>query len=257
MLSMTRLLSPFRALWSASRRTVTAGLDELFPSHVEHELEAARESAWQIDSSNSYCHRCGASTGSGEVTVRGCSRCSGMKLAWDHLVRLSLYKPPVSSWIVAMKFHRQWPWAPWIGRALAAQVNMQANAQASDRKPIVCAVPSPRVRQWRRGFSHTHLMAQAFAGALNWRVVNLLHRRGWQQPQTRVLAAHRALNVRDAFRVDEVDLTGCEVWLIDDVKTTGATLSACAKLLRQAGAAKINVAVGAAADPDHADFKLK
>ncbi len=249
---MGRLAFSFRSLLAGAWSTLVAGVDELFPSLVEEELKAAREKGWQVDQADVYCHRCGASAGPGEATERGCSQCLGKSPAWDRIVRLGLYTPPLASWIVAMKFHRQWTWGPWLGGALAGQIQA-----VEDRgKSIVVPVPSPLLRRWRRGYSQTHLIADAFAAALRWRVVELLHRKGWQRPQTRVLASHRGFNVRHAFRLDEVDLTGYEVWLVDDVKTSGSTLTVCARLLRQAGAAKVNVAVAAVADPKHADFKL-
>ena len=250
---MPGLPHPFRSLWTAAWSTVATGVNELFPSMVEQELEAARESGWLIDSAGGYCQRCGATTGEGEATPRGCSHCIDRPLAWDRIIRLGLYTPPLASWIVAMKFHRQWSWAPWLGKALAAQIQ----SGAADQKTIVVPVPSPLLRRWRRGYSQAHLMAASFARALNWRMVPLLHRKGWQRPQTRVLTWQRGQNVRDAFRVDEVDLAGYEVWLIDDVKTSGSTATACSRLLRHAGAAKVNIAVAAVADPKHADFKVK
>lgn len=52
----------------------------------------------------------------------------------------------------------------------------------------------------------------------------------------------------------DIDLTGYEVWLIDDVKTTGSTLQACTQLLRKAGARSVHAAVAAVADPKGQNF---
>jgi predicted amidophosphoribosyltransferase len=52
-----------------------------------------------------------------------------------------------------------------------------------------------------------------------------------------------------------VDLSGYEIILIDDVKTSGATLSACTRLLKQAGARGIHAAVVAVADPKGQGFR--
>ena len=60
--------------------------------------------------------------------------------------------------------------------------------------------------------------------------------------QTLLSREERLANVRNAFAVnDGVDLSGQMLILIDDVMTTGATTSACAKVLRQAGAEKVCV----------------
>ena len=51
-----------------------------------------------------------------------------------------------------------------------------------------------------------------------------------------------------------MDLRHWDIWLVDDVKTTGATLSYCARLLKHAGARQVNVVVIAVADIKHQTF---
>ena len=153
-----------------------------------------------------------------------------------------------------MKFHKEWGWATWFGQQLAAAVQPIAEPE----KTVVCHVPMPWIRRWRRGFSQARLMAAAFAARTGLRHAPILRRKGWQPPQTSmVLRSQRRDNVKDAFRIEAVDLTGYHVWLVDDVKNTGSSLTPCVKLLKQAGAASVNVAVAAVADPKQADFKVK
>lgn len=251
--AMVRAANPIRGWFKAVRQTLAAGFDELFPPVVQQELREAEAAGWHIDPPTAYCPRCGATVGSGEATAKGCSHCIGEAIAWDRIVRLSMYTEPIAPWIIAMKYHKQWPWAPWFGEALARSIG-PINDPA---KTIICPVPMATLRRWRRGFSQTQLMADAFAKETNLRVVPLLRRQGWQRSQTKVIASQRRANVSGAFRIDKVDLSGHDVWLIDDVKTSGATLTACTRLLRSMGAWHVYVAVAAVADPKHADFKLK
>jgi len=65
--------------------------------------------------------------------------------------------------------------------------------------------------------------------------------------QSTVGLQDRIKNVKNAFTAASVDLKGAHVLLIDDVKTSGATLKACARTLKRAGAIRIDIAVLAVA----------
>lgn len=166
-------------------------------------------------------------------------------MIWDAIWRIGPYAAPLSNWIVAMKFERAWAWADWFGRRLAEAT--AGGAAKADEKEAVVYVPMPWLRRWRRGYNQAELMARSFAAARGLRCLNLLQRKGWQLPQTSVPATQRMQNVRRAFALAPVDLTGWRLWLIDDVKTTGSTLSVCARLLKNHGAASVHIAVAAVA----------
>lgn len=107
-----------------------------------------------------------------------------------------------------------------------------------------CAVPVPLhpFRRLRRGFNQ----AADLAAALDLPVVHGLWRTRATPPQAGLTADRRRRNVRDAFRLSPLlsrrtrqRLVGCVAVLVDDVRTTGATLEACAQTLKAAGAAEV------------------
>lgn len=240
-------------------------------------IEAARQ-GWSLDDRGLYCRNCGASVGAVAPTGR-CSHCPKAKPAWDELIRLDAYRPPISLWIVAMKFHGVWPWATWFGEQLAERAMAAGADHASESSPdgkklkmdqaesgsaagaatapdVVCATPMHWRRRWSRGYNQADLIARAFAKTMDLRFVPLLHRSRFAWPQTHVPPSQRAANVRDTFAMEPVDLAGRHIWLVDDVKTTGATAQVCARLLKKAGASRVTLVVAAVADPKHADFQI-
>jgi ComF family protein len=120
-----------------------------------------------------------------------------------------------------------------------------------------CAIPVP-LHPWRRvrrGFNQ----AADLAGSLDLPVVHALWRTRATATQTGLTAAQRRRNVRGAFspspllsnRVRRALLHDRIVVLVDDVRTTGATLDACARALKGAGAAEVRALTVALADsPD-------
>ena len=241
-----------RAWLRKTGAVLTGSANELFPRPAQVEPAAARRAGWRIDAPEYWCHRCGASVGPGEATPQGCAFCVGKRVAWDRIERLGLYRDPLDRWIIAMKFARQWSWASWFGCQLAETLSSSGSSDAT--KTVVCAVPMHWLRRWRRGFNQAQLMADALARASGWPTAVLLRRTGYTPPQTAIPHAQRHANVRRSFQALDVDLAGWRVWLVDDVKTTGSTLGACVAQLRRAGAAEVNVAVAAVADPRGADF---
>lgn len=226
-------------------------LDRAWPTVVS--TERAQFEDWQPDEADDYCQRCGASAGPASVLADGCTFCRGTQLPWDRMVRLALYDEPIDGWLKQMKFGRQWSWAPHLGRLLAERVGEPIEAD----KIVVTYVPMHWRRRWRRGFNQAQLMAEALAQSRGWPVVPMIQRTLWTPPQPSVVASQREANVKRSFAMREVDLSGWQVLLIDDIKTSGATLGACCKLMRSAGARSIQVAVAAVADPKGTGFRKK
>lgn len=220
-------------------------MDELCPVICDHTVRRAVEEGWELDPPDRYCHRCGATAGPGSVTDRGCSSCVKSPMAWDRIIRLGAYHEPLSQWVCAMKFHGVWSWASWAGKQLAEQIG----PTVCNTPTVICPVPMHWRRRVRRGYNQARLIAKAVAKSVDCPMVDWLHRVRHTPPQTHLPASRRSANVRGAITIDRVDLTGHGVWLIDDVKTTGATLGVCAKLLRRHGASAINVAVMAVSNP--------
>lgn len=205
-------------------------------------MTEADASHWQPDAADVYCPRCGANHRQDD-TQRLCAACAALRLPWHSVVRLGAFEPPLSDWIHDMKFHQQWAWARTFGQWLA-----DMDSPAFERERVcVCPVPMHWRRRWWRGYNQAALIAEALAKQRGVMAASLLRRTRATWPQTQVAPSQRSVNVSKAFAPQAVDLDGYTVLLVDDVKTSGATLRGCARALRQAGAAEVHVAVVAVA----------
>jgi ComF family protein len=118
---------------------------------------------------------------------------------------------------------------------------------------LVVPVPMHWARRFQRGVNSPELMARELARFLGVEVgLRALARRRRTAPQADLSPRQRFRNVRDAFRVRaSYDIQGRSVLLVDDILTTGATSSEAARMLKEAGAARVVVAVLArAAGPE-------
>jgi len=228
--------------WSLRRMA-----DELFPPVVDPAADHGRWGGpWFADEPEVYCGRCGADLGPFVSREPGCPLCAERYLPWGHLVRLGRYEPPLSRWLLALKFSGQWAWAGYLGERLGEAI-VESPGFRRRELTAFCWVPMPWRRRWRRGYNQAKLIAASAAREAKVPCWPLLRRIGPARPQTHVSPSRRASNVAKTFALEPVDLSGWDVWLIDDVTTSGATLRAGARLIRQAGADRVNVAVAAVA----------
>jgi len=110
----------------------------------------------------------------------------------------------------------------------------------TERFDAVVPMPLHWMRRWTRGFNQSALLAREIARRSSLPVRNLVRRTKSTAPQAGLTNAGRRANVSGAFRVPRPErVRGLRILLVDDVMTTGATASACARALKQAGAARV------------------
>ncbi len=171
-----------------------------------------------------------------------CPACVQRPLLYDSMRAWTLYVSPVREWIHAMKYRCQARIAVRLGehvaRSFASWIRIQA-VQA------VTYVPIHRKRLRERGFNQARWLATAMARVWALPVYDVLRRVQYETPQVGQTATARWTNVRTAFVLrDPTPVQNYTTWLIvDDVCTTGATLDACARVLKSAGARHVHALV--------------
>jgi competence protein ComFC len=119
-----------------------------------------------------------------------------------------------------------------------------------ERFDAVTPVPLHWKKRWQRGFNQSELLARAIARGRGIPLVGALRRTRVTLTQAGLSNTERRRNVASAFgcRKAANALRGKRVLLIDDVMTTGSTAAACARVLKQAGAAGVVLAAVARVD---------
>jgi ComF family protein len=113
---------------------------------------------------------------------------------------------------------------------------------------IIVPVPLHPARLRERGFNQASLLAELLGARISIPSKPLLQRIRYTTTQTALDRAERMENLHNAFRLRKnADVRGLHVLLIDDVLTTGSTLSECARVLKRAGAISVYAATAARA----------
>lgn len=174
----------------------------------------------------------------GEGTLSAAAMANGS--LFDRVRSVAHHRGPARDLVLALKFGDRVDLAPMMGAWMA-----RAGRDALDGADIVIPVPLHWLRRIRRRHNQAALLARHVAAqaGLPMRPAVLRRIRRTRQ-QTGLSASARARNVRGAFAIGSPrtgDFSGRRVVLIDDVLTTGATVEACARILKRAGAESVNV----------------
>lgn len=160
------------------------------------------------------------------------------------------YERNVRGSLLRFKFHNRRSYAQIYGRLLA----MKLLKEQADFD-ILTWVPISSLRKWRRGYDQVELIAHAVGRELGIPPCRTLKKHRNTPPQSGFKnAAQRRANVLGAYTpVDPARFAGKRVLLLDDILTTGATASECARVLLTAGAKEILCAAVAAAPHQRKD----
>jgi ComF family protein len=198
----------------------------------------------------------------------GPARCGLCRRAEPPFVRAAAYGSydgGLRDLIHLLKYSSVRPAANVLGRMLAEAV-VELGTDFSDASIIVVPVPLHRAKLRQRQFNHAELIARAamkLCGKTGRFQLSpgVLERKRETPSQTGLTSHQRRENVRGAFAVAQPEIVkGHEVLVLDDVYTTGATVSECARVLRRAGATKVWVATVARtlkAQEQHVEIQVR
>jgi predicted amidophosphoribosyltransferase len=194
--------------------------------------ERAADEGWAPDPPALYCSKCGGSVGLHEETAEGCRVCLGKRLPWNRFVRVGEYHGLLREVVHEVKFTAWRRLGADAGRMLGAQ--LVPLLKGVDREKLMLVpVPSTFRRRMARGIDHTLVLARGVRGVTGGRIVRALARRH-RPSQVGLPMTERKRNVAGTMRLRGRTVpAGCTVIVIDDVRTTGATMTeACRALAR-------------------------
>lgn len=176
------------------------------------------------------CERCGMPTA---FQTPACEACKNVDFGFDSARAPLRYEGVGKEIVHALKYRGYFRVVDKLMTPLMGDV-------VGTGGPFDAVVPVPlhRSRRRRRGFNQSELMARSLAGQLGTAVSDSLEAVRRTRDQIQLSANARRENVRGAFRT-RGPVRG-RVLLVDDVFTTGATSSACAGVLRKAGASEVH-----------------
>lgn len=169
------------------------------------------------------CTRCGRRLGAAEPLLG--KGPPGLDRAWSS----APYEGVARNLVAALKFRHLLP----VAELMADR--MQWLAPAHMLSGVVVPVPAAPTRLRRRGFDPAGELAAALAERLGAPLEGCLVRRGGR----RQVGRRRAERIGQPPRIHATGTVPRSVLMVDDVLTTGATLTACAQALRAAGAARV------------------
>jgi ComF family protein len=193
-----------------------------------------------------FCAKCSEPFPGAITQTFSCANCENRVLHFECAVAAyrsrGLVRKLVHEFKYARQRHLRYPVAGWLRETLS---DPRLHGRRFD---VIVPVPLHPARERERGFNQAMLLAELLAPAVAAPLRAVLERTRYTTTQTAYDRAERMENLHGAFRLRKnQDVRDLRVLLIDDVLTTGSTLSECARVLRAAGAVSVHAATAARA----------
>jgi ComF family protein len=193
-----------------------------------------------------FCTRCSEPFPGAITGEFSCANCEHRHLHFEAAVSAYRSRGIVRRVVLDFKYGKQMHLRHLLGRwLLAALDDTRLRGRHFD---MIVPVPLHPARERERGFNQATLLANLLGARRSTLTKAALERTRYTTTQTAFDRAERMENLRGAFRLRKrADVRGLRVLLIDDVLTTGSTVSECARVLKEAGASSVYAATAARA----------
>jgi ComF family protein len=193
-----------------------------------------------------FCDKCSEPFDGAITTTFACANCAHRTLYFEAAVSAFRSRGIVRHVILNFKYGRQIHLRHLVARWLVAAFD---DERLRERQfDAIVPVPLHPARQRERGFNQAALLAEWLSSHLSVPLRPALQRIHYTTTQTAFDRSERMQNLRGAFRLrKKADVRKSRVLLIDDVLTTGSTLSECARILKEGGAQSVYAATAARA----------
>lgn len=203
------------------------------PQHPDLGLCLACEA--QLPHTTNSCQRCGTEL---TINLAACGRCLENSSIMDKTVVALRYQDSAQQLLTQFKFHQHLPSGTILARMLAKKI--QASYINQFLPEIIIPTPIHTKRLRERGFNQSYFISQQLARVLNLPIdQTILTRIKNSRPQSSVDAKDRKKNVRGAFSLQKHSYQ--HIAIVDDVITTGNTISELCQLVRSETQVKIHV----------------
>ncbi len=185
------------------------------------------------------CRYCGIPLTTVETV--SCGACLSVEITLDQCVVALAYEYPVAQMIAALKYRRDTSYARVLGELLSIRLLEAVHANELQLPELLLPVPLHPLRQIRRTFNQSLLIAEHLVSVLGVPVGKYsLRRIRNTPPQTGLSRNARQKNLRRSFAVNN-NLDGMSIAIIDDVITTATTVREISRVLKRAGVAEVQV----------------
>jgi competence protein ComFC len=241
-MSLSKFLSPFLELKDDVLDFIYPQHCAICKKHLNREEEDVCEACWNSLAilPDPFCPYCRSFYEPGDTK---CSFCRSAGSAGEDrmipMVRsLGRFDDYYKVLIHQLKYGKKIPLGRKLAQRLGETIIGSSNYMESD---FLVPVPLHKSRYRERGFNQSEIVAEEISKTTGvTSLKNVLKRKKNTKDQTDLSPQEREQNVKGAFVVTEPEtVSGKRIILVDDVITTGATLSECARMLRQAGAERI------------------
>ncbi len=183
-----------------------------------------------------YCPRCGKDAGKYAFVEGSCPDCQGREVYFDGIARAGIYDRGLRQMLLAFKNGRT-ELDSFLGFLAKSAFE---GSDFSNQVDFFVPVPLHWSRRLFRGYNHSHVLLKRFKPSGARVCTDLVRIRKTKIQPAMASPTARARNVAGAFAVRRGHgFTGRRICIVDDIKTTGATLNECTRVLKAAGATKV------------------